>query len=124
MAEVSPFGGLVAGLVPPADEICVVRTLVRHRETLVRGASQSTQHMQKAMDQMNVRLHHAVTDITGLSGLRIIDAILAGERDPARLADLAHKKGGTFLSPIFLCTRNGQSRRSPPLRGPESNRSG
>ena len=70
----------------------MVRTLVRHRETLVRGASQSTQHMQKAMDQMNVRLHHAVTDITGLSGLRIIDAILAGERDPARLADLAHKR--------------------------------
>ena len=84
--------GLLRGSFRPADEICVVRTLVRHRETLVRGASQSTQHMQKAMDQMNVRLHHAVTDITGLSGLRIIDAILAGERDPARLADLAHKR--------------------------------
>ena len=48
--------------------------------------------MQKAYDQMNVHLHHAISDLTGLSGLAITDAILDGERDPARLAELAHPR--------------------------------
>ena len=48
--------------------------------------------MQKAYDQMNVHLHHAISDRTGLSGLAITDAILDGERDPARLAELAHPR--------------------------------
>lgn len=84
--------GLLRGSFRPANEICRVRTLLRHRDTLVKTAAQATLHMQKAMDQMNIRLHHVVTDITGLSGLRIIDAIIAGERDPAQLADLAHPR--------------------------------
>ena len=48
--------------------------------------------MQKAYDQMNVHLHHAISDLSGLSGLAITDAILDGERDPARLAELAHPR--------------------------------
>ena len=44
--------------------------------------------MQKALDQMNLQIHHVISDITGLTGLRIIDAILAGERDPLKLARL------------------------------------
>ena len=48
-------------------------------------------HMQKSFDQMNVHLHHAISDLTGVSGLAITDAILDGEHDPARLADLAHR---------------------------------
>src|SRR5450432_212804 len=51
-------------------------------------ASAHIPHMQKALDQMNVQLHHVLADITGLSGLAILDAILAGERDPQVLARL------------------------------------
>jgi hypothetical protein len=50
------------------------------------------QHMQKALNEMNLHLHHVLSDISGLSGLRILDAILAGERDPAKLASLAHHR--------------------------------
>ena len=66
--------------------------------------------MQKAMDQMNVHLHHAITDITGLSGLRIIDAILAGERDPARLADLAHPRIRTRKRELLIAALEGNWR--------------
>ena len=84
--------GLLRGSFRPADEICAVRTLVRHRDQLVKSASRSTLHLQKAMDQMNLQLHHVLSDVTGKTGLRIIDAILAGERDPARLAELADRR--------------------------------
>ncbi len=67
---------------------CVLRSLMRHRESLVQGASQQVLHMQKSLDQMNLHLHHAVSDITGKTGLAILDAILAGERDPKTLAKL------------------------------------
>lgn len=46
------------------------------------------QHMQKALDQMNVQLHHVISDLAGKTGLAIVDAILQGERDPAKLAQL------------------------------------
>ena len=59
---------------------------------LVKTAVRSVHHMQKAFDQMNVHLHHAISDLTGHSGLAITDAILAGERDPACLAALAHPR--------------------------------
>jgi transposase len=49
-------------------------------------------HIQKAPDQMNLQVHRVLTEITGLSGLRILDAILAGERDPLTLARLCHKR--------------------------------
>ena len=48
------------------------------------------QHMQKALNEMNLHLHHVLSDISGQSGLAILDAILAGERDPRKLASLAH----------------------------------
>jgi transposase len=53
-------------------------------------AAEHTMHMQKALSQLNLQLHHVLTDITGLSGMRILDAILAGERDPVKLAALCH----------------------------------
>ncbi len=102
--------GLLRGSFRPADEICRVRTLLRHRDTLVKAAAKATLHMQKAMDQMNVHLHHAITDITGLSGLRIIDAILAGERDPARLADLAHPRIRTRKRELLIAALEGNWR--------------
>ena len=84
--------GLLRGSFRPADEVCALRALLRHRDTLVKTAARSVQHMQKAFDQMNVHIHHAISDLTGVTGLAITDAILAGERDPARLAALAHPR--------------------------------
>ncbi len=63
-----------------------MRSLLRHRDTLVQLAATPTQHMQKALTQMNLQIHHVLSDLTGVSGLAILDAILAGERDPHRLA--------------------------------------
>lgn len=84
--------GLLRGCFRPADRICAVRSLLRHRDSLVKAAARSVLHMQKAFDQMNVHLHHALSDLTGQSGLRITDAILAGQHDPAQLADLADRR--------------------------------
>ena len=53
-------------------------------------AAEHVLHMQKALDQMNLQIHRALNDITGVSGLKILDAILAGERDPLTLARLCH----------------------------------
>ena len=78
-------GLLHASFRPPAA-VCAVRALVRHRESLVRTGCEHLLRVQKALDQMNVGLHRVVTDITGETGLAILDAILAGERDAAVLA--------------------------------------
>jgi len=80
--------GLLQGSFRPEEDICVLRSYMRQRAMLVKYAGQHVQHMQKALMQMNVQLHHAITDITGATGLRIIDAILSGNRDPHELAKL------------------------------------
>jgi transposase len=80
--------GLLAASFRPADEICVLRSYWRHRDNLIRYAAGHVQHMQKALEQMNVQLHKVIDDVTGVTGLRIIDAILAGERDRQKLATL------------------------------------
>jgi transposase len=84
--------GLLSGSLRPDDQICVLRSYMRQRDMLVRYASQHIQHMQKALMQMNVQLHHVIDDITGLTGMRVIEAILAGERDPQKLARLRHER--------------------------------
>lgn len=78
--------GLLAGAFRPPDEVCVLRSYLRQREMLTQTASMHIQHMQKALQQMNLLLHNVVTDITGETGMKIIKAILAGERDPQVLA--------------------------------------
>lgn len=78
--------GLFQGAFRPDADVRAVRTLMRHRGDLVDMASQHVQHMQKALTQMNVQFQHVISDITGLTGLAILDAIVAGERDPAILA--------------------------------------
>ena len=78
--------GLLAGAFRPDDQICVLRSYMRQRAMLVSHASQHVQHMQKALVQMNLQLQHVITDVTGATGMRIIRAILAGERNPDRLA--------------------------------------
>src|ERR1700694_459886 len=61
---------------------------MRHRNELVLMANQHVQHMHKALTQMNLQIHHVINDITGVTGLAIIDAIIAGERDVEKLAQL------------------------------------
>ena len=81
--------GLLRAAFRPEDCICRLRTLQRHRKELVQCAAMWIQHMQKALNEMNLHLHHVLSDISGYSGLAILDAILAGERDPRKLASLA-----------------------------------
>jgi transposase len=80
--------GLLHAAFRPESDVRAVRALMRHRNDLVQMASQHVQHMQKALTQMNVQFQHVISDLTGLTGLAILDAILAGERDPAVLAQL------------------------------------
>lgn len=69
--------GLLAGSFRPADEICVLRSYIRQRDTLIKSACVHIQRMQKALIQMNVQLHQVVSDLTGTTGLSIIRAIVA-----------------------------------------------
>jgi transposase len=74
--------GLLRASFRPKGQIVALRSYVRQRERLLEYAASHIQHMQKAFTEMNLQLHHVVADITGATGLRIIRAILAGERDP------------------------------------------
>lgn len=80
--------GLLAGAFRPDDAVCVLRSYLRQRAMLVTYASQHIQHMQKALEQMNVKVTEVVRDIAGKTGLAIIRAITNGERDPKALAML------------------------------------
>ncbi len=84
--------GLLRGSFRPDQEICALRSLWRHRDSLIQMASVHLQHMQKALDQMNLQIHHVISDIAGTTGLAILDAILAGELDPKRLAGLRDRR--------------------------------
>jgi transposase len=84
--------GLLSGSFRPVDEICVLRSYIRQRDSLIRSASVHIQRMQKALTQMNIQLHQAVSDITGTTGMAIIRAIVAGERDPQVLAAKKHHR--------------------------------
>jgi len=78
--------GLLRGSFRPADEIVALRAYLRHRSALIEGAAAQVQRMQKALVQMNVQLPLVVSDITGVTGLRILRDIVAGQRDPRVLA--------------------------------------
>ena len=82
--------GLLRGSVRPEDHICVLRSYIRQRDNLIKSAGAHIQRMQKALEQMNIQLHKVITDITGVTGMRIIEAILGGERDSIKLARLKH----------------------------------
>lgn len=84
--------GLLRASFRPVQAVCAVRSLMRHRDSLIKMATCHIQHMQKALTQMNVQIHHVISDISGVTGLAIIDAILAGERDPAKLAELRDRR--------------------------------
>jgi transposase len=80
--------GLLSAAFRPSAAICELRTLVRDKGTLVAQRADWVRRMQKSLDQMNVRVHRAVADLDGVTGLAIVRAIVAGERDPRRLAAL------------------------------------
>jgi transposase len=89
--QLHTYGLLQASFRPPED-ICALRALVRHRMNLIRYRSAHIQHMQKALQQMNVLLMQVVSDITGVTGLNIIRAIVAGEHDPQVLARMRNRQ--------------------------------
>jgi len=80
--------GLLRAAFRPEAEVCAVRAIIRHRSELVQMAVQHVQHRHKALTQMNLQIQHVISDLTGKTGLAIVDAILEGERDPAVLAQL------------------------------------
>jgi len=84
--------GLLHGSFRPGDDICRLRALIRERNTVVDQRSDWVRRMQKSLDQMNVCVHHAVSDITGVTGMAIIRAIVNGERDPKALASLRDRR--------------------------------
>ncbi len=80
--------GLLTASFWPDAEMCVLRAYLRHRAQLLQHRAPHILHMQKALQQMNLQLHHVLSDLTGATGLAILRAIVAGERDPLQLARL------------------------------------
>ena len=87
LQQLHTYGLLSAAFRPEAD-IRRLRSYLRQRAMLVEYAAQHVQHMQKALTQMNVKLHQVISDITGKTGMTIVEAIVGGERDPRKLAQL------------------------------------
>jgi len=80
--------GLLKASFRPEHAVCEIRSLMRHRQNLVEMACVHVQHMHKSLDQMNLQIHHVISDITGVTGLAIVDAIIAGITNPKELAKL------------------------------------
>lgn len=102
--------GLLRASFRPSEHIASLRAYLRHRERLIEYSAAHIQHMQKALMQMNLQLHHVVSDITGVTGMKIIRDIIKGERCPARLAthrDIRCKKSeGTIAAALTGNYRN------------------
>jgi transposase len=94
--------GLLRGSFRPPDSVMALRGYWRQRQMQVRYAASHVQHMQKALEQMNVKLTQVIADITGQTGMRIIEAILKGERDPAKLVLLRHDQCHSSKEEIAL----------------------
>lgn len=80
--------GLLSGSFRPEAKICILRSYMRQRQMLISNASRHIQQMQKALTQMNLKLHQVLSDLSGQTGMRIVRAILQGERDRLKLAAL------------------------------------
>ncbi|WP_342259504.1 IS110 family transposase [Candidatus Tisiphia endosymbiont of Metellina segmentata] len=78
--------GLLNASFRPEDQICELRAFTRQRDRLIKNAATHVRRMQKALNEMNIQLHHVISDITGVTGMNIIKAIIAGERDANKLA--------------------------------------
>lgn len=84
--------GLLRGGFRPAEDVCALRAVWRHRDMLLSYQARHVQHLQKALTQMNVQLHHVIADIMGVTGQAIVRAIVAGERDAATLTKLRDRR--------------------------------
>jgi transposase len=84
--------GLLKGSFRPKEAVCMLRTLVRDKGNLVAESGDWLRRMQKSLDQMNVRVHRAVSDIDGVTGMAILRAIVNGERDAGKLAKLRDRR--------------------------------
>lgn len=84
--------GLLQGAFRPTEAVCALRSLSRQRSMLLRGQGRCVQHMQKALTQMNVQLANVISDIVGVTGQKIIRALVAGQRDAWVLADMKNAR--------------------------------
>lgn len=84
--------GLLAGAFRPDEQVCVLRSYMRHRDTLIKSASTHILRMQKALTEMNLQLHRVSSDITGITGMRSRQAVVAGERNPQVLAAMKDRR--------------------------------
>ena len=84
--------GLIRGSFVPDQQTQEMRDLLRTRKQLTRERSRHVQRLQKTLEDANIKLDSEISDIMGLSGRKMIEALIAGERDPARLAQLAHRR--------------------------------
>lgn len=84
--------GLLSGSFRPDDEVVKLRSMVRHRQKLIQNAADQLNYAQMALEQLNIKLQHVVSDISGKTGSDIIEAILSGERDPTVLAELRNPR--------------------------------
>ncbi|MEB6592699.1 IS110 family transposase [Pseudomonas asiatica] len=84
--------GLLRGAFRPDDLTCCVRSLVRQRSSKVKDQAQTLNRMQKALSQMNIQLANVISDISGVTGMKILRAIVGGERDPAQLAEFTDRR--------------------------------
>jgi transposase len=99
LQQLESFGLLTSSFRPEA-KICVLRSYMRQRERLIQSASRQVQQMQKALTEMNIKLHQVISDLTGMTGMTIVRAILAGERDCLKLASLKDRRVKSDLTKI------------------------
>lgn len=92
--------GLLSGSFRPEAKICVLRSYMRQRQMLISHASRHVQQMQKALTQMNLKVHQVLSDLSGQTGMRIVRAILQGERDRLKLAALKDRRVKSSLETI------------------------
>src|SRR5262249_27995262 len=104
MQRLHTYGRLKASFRPP-EAVRALRAYHRQRQLVIRQAAAHVQHLQKALEQMDVKLTEVLSDVTGVSGLRIIRAILAGRRDPHALAELASPKCAKTREEFALALR-------------------
>jgi len=108
--------GLLRASFRPARDIAALRAYMRVRDRHLEYAAAHIQHMQKSLTHMNLQLHHVVSDVTGVTGMKIIRAIVAGERDPDVLACMRAMSGVARASRPFVLPWSATTSRSTSLR--------
>jgi transposase len=116
MVELHAHGLIQSSFVPPA-QIDALRELTRTRKQFVREINRHTQRIQKILDVANVKIAGLITDMLGVSGRAIIKALVAGEKDPARLADLAYRRVRATHAELYEALQGNPSQQQRQLLG-------